>query len=55
MLNQILLEIPPPKDDDSLVLKRQREKCEEDEVVCRSCILNTLSDNLSDLFTMVKF
>mgnify|MGYP004718652539 CR=1 FL=1 len=34
-----LSEISPPRDDDSKVLKRQREKREENEVVCRGHIL----------------
>ena len=34
--------------------KRQREKREEDEVVCRGHILNTLPDSLYDLFITVK-
>ena len=54
MLNSDLPKIPPPKDDDSEALKRQKKKREEDEVVCRCHILNTLSDSLYNLFTIVK-
>ena len=49
-----LPEIPPSKDDDSEALKRQLEKHEEDEVVCRGHIFNSLSDSLYDLFTSIK-
>ncbi|GAV62050.1 hypothetical protein CFOL_v3_05574, partial [Cephalotus follicularis] len=34
---------------------QQRKKCEEDELLYREHILNTLSDRLFDLFTGMKF
>ncbi|KAK6149022.1 hypothetical protein DH2020_016547 [Rehmannia glutinosa] len=54
VLNPDLPEIPPPKDGESDEVKKQREKRQEDEVMCRGHILNTLSDTLYDLFTAVK-
>nr|XP_027075858.1 uncharacterized protein LOC113699697 [Coffea arabica] len=54
VLNSDLSEIIPPIDNDSEDLKKQKEKHEEDEVVCRGYILNTLSDSLYDLFATVK-
>ncbi|KAK6123792.1 hypothetical protein DH2020_042461 [Rehmannia glutinosa] len=54
VLNPNLPEIPPPKDGESDEVKKQREKRQEDEVICRGHILNTLSDTLYDLFTVVK-
>ncbi|KAG6484981.1 hypothetical protein ZIOFF_053506 [Zingiber officinale] len=46
--------IPPPTNDDSEELRKQRAKREEDEVLCRDHILNTLSDMLYDLFMVAK-
>uniref|UniRef100_A0A2N9GCP6 Uncharacterized protein n=1 Tax=Fagus sylvatica TaxID=28930 RepID=A0A2N9GCP6_FAGSY len=43
--------IPDPTPQDTEQLKQQRIKREEDELVCRGHILNTLSDRLYDLFT----
>nr|XP_027076967.1 uncharacterized protein LOC113700708 [Coffea arabica] len=54
VLNPDLSEIIPPIDNDSEDLKKQKEKHEEDEVVCRGYILNTLSDSLYDIFATVK-
>ncbi|KAK6152571.1 hypothetical protein DH2020_012210 [Rehmannia glutinosa] len=52
VLNPDLPEIPAPKDGESDQVKKQREKRQEDEVMCRGHILNTLSDTLYNLFTV---
>ena len=49
VLDQNLPPIPAPKDDDSDELKAQRNKREEDEIMCRGHILNALSDRLYNL------
>uniref|UniRef100_A0A2N9I2T5 Uncharacterized protein n=1 Tax=Fagus sylvatica TaxID=28930 RepID=A0A2N9I2T5_FAGSY len=54
VLDPNLSKLPEPTDNDSDQLKAQRKKREEDEVVCRGHILNTLSDRLYDLFTSMK-
>ena len=54
VLDPNLSKLPEPTDNDSDQLKAERKKCEEDEVVCRGHILNTLSDRLYDLFTSMK-
>ena len=54
LLNPDLSPIAEPNDDDTEEVKAERKKREEDEVVCRGHILNTLSDRLYDLFTSVK-
>ncbi|KAG6485811.1 hypothetical protein ZIOFF_054376 [Zingiber officinale] len=54
ILNLDLPAIPPPTKDDSEELRKQRAKLEEDEVLCRGHIFNTLSDTLYDLFKVVK-
>lgn len=46
--------ISEPKEDETDVVKEQRKKREEDELVCPGHILNTLSDKLYDLFTSIK-
>uniref|UniRef100_A0A2N9EEB8 CCHC-type domain-containing protein n=1 Tax=Fagus sylvatica TaxID=28930 RepID=A0A2N9EEB8_FAGSY len=51
VLNPNLQPIPDPTPQDTEQLKQQRIKREEDELVCRGHILNTLSDRLYDLFT----
>jgi hypothetical protein len=43
---------PTPEDTDAI--KVERKKHEEDELVCRGHILNTLSDRLYDLFTAIE-
>ena len=52
VLDSSLTPIPPSEDDDSEELKAQRKKREEDEIMCRGHILNTLSDRLYDLYTV---
>ncbi|KAG6538623.1 hypothetical protein ZIOFF_003747 [Zingiber officinale] len=54
VLNLDLLASSPPTNDDSEELRKQRTKWEEDEVLCRGHILNTLSDMLYDLFTAAE-
>uniref|UniRef100_A0A2N9EDW1 Retrovirus-related Pol polyprotein from transposon TNT 1-94-like beta-barrel domain-containing protein n=1 Tax=Fagus sylvatica TaxID=28930 RepID=A0A2N9EDW1_FAGSY len=51
VLDPNLQPIPDPTPQDTEQLKQQRIKREEDELVCRGHILNTLSDRLYDLFT----
>ncbi|KAG8377552.1 hypothetical protein BUALT_Bualt08G0045000 [Buddleja alternifolia] len=46
--------IPEPTDGETDAIKEARRKREEDELVCRGHILNTLSDRLYDLFTSIK-
>ena len=52
VLDPNLPPIPPPQDGDSTELKAQRQKRQEDEVMCRGHILNSLSDRLYDLYTV---
>ncbi|XP_027170587.1 uncharacterized protein LOC113770572 [Coffea eugenioides] len=54
VLDPSLPEIPAPKDDDSDEVKAQHKKREEDELLCKGHIMNTLSDRLHDLYTAVK-
>ncbi|KAG6511483.1 hypothetical protein ZIOFF_029551 [Zingiber officinale] len=53
-LNLDLPVIPPSTNDDSKELRKQQAKQEEDEVLCRGHILNTLLDTLYDLFTVIS-
>ena len=41
-------------DEDIDEIKAQRKKQEEDKLICRGHILNTLSDHLYDLYTSMK-
>ena len=41
-------------DEDTDEIKAQRKKREEDELICRWHILNTLSNHLYDLYTSMK-
>ena len=54
VLDPNLSKLPEPTDNDFDQLKAERKKHEEDEVVCRGHILNTLSNHLYDLFTSMK-
>ena len=45
---------PTASDEDTNEIKVQRKKWEEDELICRGHILNTLSDCLYDLYTSMK-
>jgi len=51
VLDPTLVPIPEPTDDDDDELKADRKKRQEDELLCRGHILNTLSDRLYDLYT----
>jgi hypothetical protein len=51
VLNPNLQPIPDTTPQDTEQLKQERIKREEDELVCRGHILNTLSNRLYDLFT----
>uniref|UniRef100_A0A2N9EZP4 CCHC-type domain-containing protein n=1 Tax=Fagus sylvatica TaxID=28930 RepID=A0A2N9EZP4_FAGSY len=51
VLDPNLQPIPDSTPEDTEQLKQQRIKREEDELVCRGHILNTLSDRLYDLYT----
>jgi len=54
VLDPNLPKLPEPETDEDAQRKVERKKREEDEVVCRGHILNTLSDRLYDLFTSIK-
>lgn len=54
ILDPNLAAIPEPSDKDTEQQVEQRKKRDEDELICRGHILNTLSDRLYDLFTNVK-
>ncbi|XP_058006463.1 uncharacterized protein LOC131181623 [Hevea brasiliensis] len=54
ILDPSLPAISPPTPEDSEQVKADRDKREEDELLCRGHILNKLSDRLYDLFTSVK-
>jgi hypothetical protein len=54
ILDPNLSKLPKPTDEDTDQVKGERKKREEDKVVCRGYILNTLFDRLYDLFTSMK-
>ena len=54
ILDPNLSKLPTPTDEDTEQVKVEHKKREEDEVVCRGHILNTLSNRLYDLFTSMK-
>merc|ERR1712080_202498 len=54
VLDENLPPTPPPTDKDTEDLNKKRMKREEDELLCRGHILNTLSDRLYDLYTPLK-
>ena len=45
---------PTASDEDTNEIKVQRKKQEDEELICRGHILNTLSDCLYDLYTSMK-
>ena len=45
---------PTASDKDTDEIKAQRNKWEEDELICRGHILNTLLDRLYDLYTSMN-
>ena len=51
VLDPTLMHFPTTSDEDTDEIKAQRKKREEDELICRGHILNTLSDCLYDLYT----
>ena len=53
VLDPNLSVLPAATPEDSDAVKAERKKREEDELVCRGHILNTLSDRLYDLFTAI--
>ncbi|XP_075664674.1 uncharacterized protein LOC142634263 [Castanea sativa] len=54
VLDLNLMPFPTASDEDTDEIKAQRKKREEDELICRGYILNTLSDRLYDLYTSMK-
>ncbi|KAH7676279.1 RNA-directed DNA polymerase protein, partial [Dioscorea alata] len=54
VLDPSLPEVPDATPDESVEAKAERVKRQEDELLCRGHILNTLSDRLYDLFTSVQ-
>ena len=54
VLDPNLMIFPTASDEDTNEIKAQRKKREEDELICRGHILNTLSDCLYDLCTSMK-
>ena len=54
VLDPNLPQIPVFSPDETENVKEERTKRQEDELLCRGHILNTLSDRLYDLFTSVQ-
>ena len=54
VLDPNLMPFPTASDEDVDDIKAQRKKREEDELICRRHILNTLSNRLYDLYTSMK-
>ena len=54
VLDPKLMPFPIASDEDTDEIKVQRKKQEEDELICKGHILNTLSDCLYDLYTSMK-
>ncbi|XP_038687556.1 uncharacterized protein LOC119986939 [Tripterygium wilfordii] len=54
ILDPELQPFPEPSENDTDQIKADRKKREEDELMCRGHILNTLSDRLYDLYTPLK-
>ena len=54
VLDPNLMPFPTASDEDVDDIKAQRKKREEDELICRRHILNTLSNHLYDLYTSMK-
>ena len=54
VLDSNLMPFPIVSDEDTNEIKAQRKKQEEDELICRGHILNTLSDRLYDLYPSTK-
>ena len=54
VLDQNLIPFPTMSDEDTNEIKTQIKKRDEDELICRGHILNTLSNRLYDLYTSMK-
>jgi hypothetical protein len=54
ILDPNLSALPEPQEDESATIKTARVKREEDEVLCRGHILNTLTSRLYDIFSKLK-
>ena len=54
VLDPNLMHFPPASDEDTDEIKAQRKKREEDELICRGHILNTLSYRLYDFYTSIN-
>ena len=54
VLDPNLMPFPTVSDKDTDEIKAQRKKRDEDELICRGHILNTLSDRFHDLYTSMK-
>ena len=54
VLDPNFMHFPTTSDENTNEIKAQRKKREEDELICRGYILNTLSDCLYDLYTSMK-
>ena len=54
VLDQNLIPFPTVSDEDTNEIKTQIKKRDEDELICRGHILNTLSNRLYDLYTSMK-
>ena len=54
VLDSNLMPFPTTSDEETDEIKAQRKKREEDELICRWHILNTLLDRLYDLYTSMK-
>ena len=54
VLDPNLMSFPTASDKDTDEIKAQRNKWEEDELICRGHILNTLLDRLYDLYTSMN-
>ncbi|XP_075665961.1 uncharacterized protein LOC142635738 [Castanea sativa] len=49
-----LMSFPTTSDEDTNEIKAKKKKWEEDELICKGHILNTLLDRLYDLYTSMK-
>ena len=54
VLDPNLMHFPTTSDKDTDEIKAQRKKREEDELICKAHILDTLSDRLYDLYTSMN-
>ena len=54
VLDPNLMPFPTTSDEETDEIKAQRKKWEEDELICRWHILNTLLNRLYDLYTSMK-